>query len=214
MNVFLLGFIDSLKTFSVSFGRRFINSLVYRNLKSKVYKLYYHLKKKVPGYVLGIVIVVAVLFFLAPHAFALSTTTYNDVLSNSSTVNNLLSLIPERVTGKYDYIVFQNTSDSYYCFYGNDFSVSGSTVTAQGCNFIHYYRQGSTYSYVYEFGSQNLTLNVNNVVTSNLNLQKAANSFSFDEFQNNTILYFSVIIIAVFIIFSTLRGWFRGGSHN
>lgn len=210
----MLGFIDSLKTFSVSFGRRFINSLVYRNLRSKFYKVYYWLKKRVPGYVLGIIIVAAVLFFLAPRAFALNTSTYGDVLSSSSTVNNLLSLIPERVTGKYDYIVFQNTSDSYYCFYGNDFTISGSTVTASNCDYIRYYRQGSTYSYVYSFGTDNLTLQVSNVVTSNLNLQKAANSFTFDEYQNNVILYFSVIIIAVFIIFSTLRGWFRGGSHN
>lgn len=181
------------------------------------YKIRYLLKHKktsVTKFTIGLCLVLCAIVFFANSAFALSTSTYSDVTSSGSTVNTLLSLIPDRGSGKYDYLVFTNSSDSYYCFYGNDFEINNNVISASDCQYIHYYRLGQTYSYTYDFGSQNLSLTVNNIVCSNLDLQKASNSFSFDEYQNNMILYVSAIIIAVFIIFSCLRGWFRGGSFS
>lgn len=142
-------------------------------------------------------------------ASALTTSTNSDLLSNSNYVNNLLSLIPDNQYCK-KYVVFSNGDYSYYCFYG-DLSYSNNKIIGTDINYIRYYRiqDGYNYSYKYDFGIDDLSLNVNNIVCSNLNFEKSSFSWSFDNWSNQKISTVCIIAFIPILLFANLWGCLR-----
>lgn len=140
-------------------------------------------------------------------ASALSTSTDSDVLQNSSYVANLLSLIPDDNYSD-DYVIFSDSDYSYYCFYGK-FSVNNNIITGENLNFIHYSRNPNSYSWSYSFGTDNLSLTVEDIICSNLNIQMASNSWSYDNFSNTKITTICCLAFIPILLFSNLWGCIR-----
>lgn len=129
---------------------------------------------------------------------ALTVSTYNDILGNNSVCNNLLSFVPCNMK----YVIFQDSSDSYYCFYGknSDFIINNNNISASDLNYIRYYRSGSYSTYSYSSGSANLNLMVNNIITSNLNTDFLSSENN--NYKNMSIQY--IILISVLVFFPCL----------
>lgn len=137
-------------------------------------------------------------------ASALTTSTYDDLTANSNTVQNLLSLIPDEAYSD-DYVVFSDNDYSYYCFYG-DLKSENNKITGSDLKYIHYFRQGSGYNYNYFFGTDTLDLSVSDVVTSNMNIEKASNSWNFDNWKDTKITKICCLAFIPIILFANLWG--------
>lgn len=157
-----------------------------------------------------IALVVSALVGLSARFFsasALSTSTTNNLYGNSSTVNELLSLVP--VSEGVDYVVFRNDDYSYYCFYGSDFKyVNGVLSAPSDTNYVHYYRSSSgvSYSYEYSFGSDSLSLSVNDVVTSNLDFEYASSCWNYENYYNQSVALMCLLAFLPILIFVNAIG--------
>lgn len=140
-------------------------------------------------------------------ASALTVSTDSDVLQNSSYVQNLLSLIPDDNYSD-DYVVFSDSDYSYYCFYGK-FFLNNNIISGDNLNYIRYYRNPNSYNWSYTFGSDSLKLTINNIICSNLDIQRASNSWSYDNFSNTKITTICCLAFIPILLFANLWGCIR-----
>lgn len=153
-----------------------------------------------------VVIVFCIVRIIVLNSYALTTSTASNTFGTGSSASQLLSLIPEGMT----YVIFQD-SDSYYCYYGvgSDFNVSGSTISATGVKSIR--QRTVQYNTVYTFNdNDNLTLTVNHIICSNLDLQQASRSFTYSSEALEYRMKFALLVFLPILIFSNLKG----RAHN
>lgn len=106
----------------------------------------------------------------ALRSSALNANTYNHVAGNSSVVEVLTSVMFNQDSYSYgdDWIVFQDGSNSYYCFYGV-ISINNNVASGSDLNFVHYYSDGSWNSAQhYDVGTDSLRLNCSHLIAGNL----------------------------------------------
>lgn len=105
-------------------------------------------------------------------SFALSSSTYADISSTSSTGQNLLNLALNHDTFKNkDFVIYQDGQYSYYIVWSDKLVYSGSSVSADEVEYISYIRTGSSYDYAYSYTygtDTQFSLNVNNLTVSNV----------------------------------------------
>lgn len=164
-------------------------------------------KKKVWFFrILGIVFVVYLIIRLVScvGAFALTTSTYADTLGTGTISNNLLSMIPE---GK-SYVIFQNDSNSYYCFYGSksDFELSSQVISAQDISFVRYSRLGNNYNWVYSSGTDDLSLTINNVISSNLDTEfLTSQNYNYSSVSTQYLSFVALLVFFPIVMITNLR---------
>lgn len=149
-----------------------------------------------------IISVISVLLCCMLPCSASSYSTYQDVLQNNSTVNNLLSLRSNKQKDLH-YIAFRSSSNEYLLVMSESFNESGKTVTADSVDIIFYDSDlGSSNSTRY-FSTQqnNFSLTVNHVVVSDfLEFSSKNETFHWQQY----ILIVCCLILA-FVIFNVLR---------
>lgn len=96
---------------------------------------------------------VIIMAVFSMSAFAFSTSTYGDMSSNSTQVQNLLSLAMNYDSFLYsDYVIFQNGQYSWYIVWSDKLEVSSGAVSSEGpVEYISYIRTGSGYDYSYNY---------------------------------------------------------------
>lgn len=145
--------------------------------------------------------VVLILSCCVFSCFASSYSTYQDVLQNNSTVNNLLSL---RSGDQKDlhYIAFRSSSNEYLLVMSDSFKESGKTVTADSVDIIFYDSDyGSNSTRYFSTTQNNFSLTVNHVVVSDfLDFSSKNETFHWQQY----ILIVCCLILA-FVIFNVLR---------
>lgn len=134
--------------------------------------------------------------------FASSYSTYQDVLQNNSTVNNLLSLRSNKQKDLH-YIAFRSSSNEYLLVMSDSFNQSGKTVTSDSVDIIFYDSDlGSSNSTRYFSTHQNdFSLTVKHVVVSDFL------DFSSKNDTSNWQQYLLIVccLILAFVIFNVLR---------
>lgn len=149
-----------------------------------------------------IISVVSVLFCCMLPCFASSYSTYQDVLQNNSTVNNLLSLRSDKQKDL-NYIAFRSTNNTYMLVMSDKFQQSGKTVSASSVDIIYYDSDyGSNNSTRYFSTTQNgFSVTVNHVVVSDfLDFSSKNETSNWQQY----ILILCCLILA-FVIFNVLR---------
>lgn len=146
--------------------------------------------------------VISVLFSCMLSCFASSYSTYQDVLQNNSTVNNLLSLRSNKQKDLH-YIAFRSSSNEYLLVMSDSFNKSGKTVIADSVDIIFYDSDlGSSNSTRYFSTHQNdFSLTVKHVVVSDFL------DFSSKNDTSNWQQYILIVccLILAFVIFNVLR---------
>ncbi len=99
--------------------------------------------------------ILAIFFVNNRSVNALSiSSTYRDVTPSNSTTINLLSLAQNYDSFKDSkFVIFSDSSDSYYIVWSNDLKLSNNIITGSKIEYIRYYRLSSTYGYQYLYGS-------------------------------------------------------------
>lgn len=129
-------------------------------------------------------------------AFAASKTysTYNDVTSSTSYIQNLLTLRTKKQATK-KYIAFR-TETEYVLVISDSFTVSGSTITCEDCDVIAYnssYGTNNTTRY-YSTSYDSCSVSKSHVIVSNC-IDGSSRPDSSD--YNQTVVVALVIIIAI-----------------
>lgn len=146
--------------------------------------------------------VVLILSCCMLSCFASSYSTYQDVLQNNTTVNNLLSLRSDKQKDLH-YIAFRSSSNDYLLVMSESFNESGKIVSADSVDIIFYDSDyGSSNSTRYFSTTQNnFSLSVNHVVVSDFL------DFSSKNETTNWQQYLLIVccLILAFVIFNVLR---------
>ena len=154
---------------------------------------------KVLFFVFSVVLILSCCMF---SCFASSYSTYQDVLQNNSTINNLLSLRSDKQKDLH-YIAFRSSSNEYLLVMSDSFHESGKTVSADSVDIIFYDSDfGSSNSTRYFSTTQNnFSLTVNHVVVSDFL------DFSSKNETSNWQQYLLIVccLILAFLIFNVLR---------
>lgn len=153
-------------------------------------------------FLLIIISVFVILSCMLLPCFAASYSTYQDVLQNNSTVNNLLSLRSDRQKGLH-YIAFRSTPDEYILVMSDKFTKSGRSVSANAVDIIYYNSDyGSSNSTRYFSTSENnFSVTVNHVVVSDFLDFSSKNETS--HWQNYLLILVGLIL--AFVVFNVLR---------
>lgn len=160
--------------------------------------------------IITILCVVLVLIFSAFPCFALSHSTYSDLAQNNSTVQNLLSYAMNYSSfAESDFVVYCSAQYTYYIVWG-DLAASGNKVTSsEDINYIEYSRDSlNQYSYKVS-SSSDFTLNINNVITSNIDGVGMRSQIYEDYEYRNTFVEFSIffaVILFVILLFKVRKG--------
>ena len=104
---------------------------------------------------ISFIFVFTLLLIFAPSVHALSiSSTYRDMAPTNSTTTNLLSLA-ENYDSFHDskFVVFSDSSDSYYIVWGKDLENSNNVITGSNIEYLRYYRTSSYNSYQYSYGT-------------------------------------------------------------
>lgn len=153
-------------------------------------------------FLLIIISVFAILSCIMLPCFASSYSTYQDVLQNNTTINNLLSLRSDRQKDLH-YIAFRVSPDEYMLVMSDKFTESGKTVSADSVDIISYNSEyGSSNSTRYFSTSHNgFSVTVNHVVVSDFL------DFSSKNETSNWQQYILIVccLILAFVIFNVLR---------
>ncbi len=99
--------------------------------------------------------VFTLLLISSPSVHALSiSSTYRDMTPTNSTTTNLLSLA-ENYDSFHDskFVVFSDSSDSYYIVWGKDLVNSSNVITGSKIEYLRYYRVSSSIGYQYLYGT-------------------------------------------------------------
>ena len=146
--------------------------------------------------------VISVLFCSMLPCFASSYSTYQDVLQNNSTVNNLLSLRSDNQKDLH-YIAFRSSSNEYLLVMSDSFNESGNTVTSDSVDIIFYDSDSGYNNSTRYFSTQqnNFSLTVNHVVVSDFM------DFSSKNDTSNWQQYILIVccLILAFVVFNLLR---------
>lgn len=152
--------------------------------------------------ILCFVYVFSIIFCCMLPCFASSYSTYQDVLQNNSTVNNLLSLRSDKQKD-FHYIAFRSSPDEYMLVMSDKFSESGKTVSSNNVDIIYYNSDyGSSNSTRYFSTTQNnFSVTVNHVVVSDFL------DFSSKNETSNWQQYILIVccLILAFVVFNFLR---------
>ena len=152
--------------------------------------------------ILCLVYVFSIIFCCMLPCFGASYSTYQDVLQNNSTVNNLLSLRSDRQKGLH-YIAYRSSPDEYMLVMADKFTESGKTVSANSVDIIYYNSDyGSSNSTRYfSTADNNFSVTVNHVVVSDFLDFSSKNETS--NWQNYLLILVGLIL--AFVIFNVLR---------
>lgn len=160
--------------------------------------------------IIFVFITILLLFSLALPCFALSHSTYSDLAQNNSTVQNLLSFAMNYDSfAESDYVCYCSAQNTYFIVWG-DLFVNGNKVTSsEDINYIKYSRD-TLNQYSYEVSSSSdFTLNINNVITSNIDGVGMRSQIYEDYDYRNTFVEFSIffaVILFVILLFKIRKG--------
>lgn len=153
-------------------------------------------------FIFVVISIFSVLFSCMLPCLASSYSTYQDVLQNNSTVNNLLSLRSNKQKDLH-YIGFRNSSGQYMLVMSDNFQHSGKTVSATSVDIIFYDSDSGTSNSTRYFSTQqnDFSLTVNHVVVSDFL------DFSSKNDTSNWQQYLLIVccLILAFVIFNVLR---------
>lgn len=154
---------------------------------------------KVLFVVFSVVLILSCCMF---SCFASSYSTYQDVLQNNSTVNNLLSLRSDKQKSL-QYVAFRQSQSQYMLVMSDSFDVSEKNVSSERVEIIYYNSDyGSSNDTRYFSTSQtDFSLKVNHVVVSDFLDFSSKNETS--HWQNYLLIL--VALILAFVIFNVLR---------
>lgn len=135
--------------------------------------------------------------------------TYSDVYPTSTQAINLLNCAMNYDDFEYsEWVIFRDSSYSYYIVWSDEFSITGNTVKSSDCDFIHYYRTGSSgdYVYTYEHGTdtsfQMTSVNLN---VSNINGYGFMSSTYDDWLSHRNNIRFFIIVVSVILALLFVR---------
>lgn len=140
---------------------------------------------------------------------ALSHTTYGDLTSSHSTANNLINYAYNYKSFKnQDFIIYQESQYSYYICWG-DITLNNNKLYSDNVEYINYTRTGAnnSYTYVYNYGSDKLDLNVNHVILSNIdNVGSVINTYKIYQYND---YFIKLLIFTISILFAIMISFFR-----
>lgn len=145
-------------------------------------------------------------------SFALSTSTYADLSSTSSTGQNLINLALNYDTFENsDFVIFQDGQYSYYIVWG-DLTYNASSVSGSEIEYISYVREGSSYDYTYSYNygtDSAFSLTVSNLTVSNIDgLGFISTIYEEHESRLNQKIFDIFIYSTLFVIaLTSLRGF-------
>ena len=154
--------------------------------------------------------VIITVFSFTVSVSALSGTSYSDLPSTSSQVNNLINYAmsyDDFITS--DYVCYRDEANSYYLVWSDEITWSGSKITADDIKYVRYYRPSNTSSWQYSFGEDDtFSFSTAYIVTSNVyGLGTVSELFETYYYQRNLMLLFIVITAFVLVIaFVSLKG--------
>lgn len=150
--------------------------------------------------------------FVVP-SFALSSSTYADISSTSSTGQNLLNLAFNHDSFKNkDFVIYQDGQYSYYIVWSDKLVYSGSSVSADEIEYISYIRTGSSYDYAYSYTygtDSKFSLTVNHLTVSNVDgLGFISTVYEEHEARQNQKTFDIFIFAILFVVaLTSLRGF-------
>ncbi len=160
--------------------------------------------------ILCIVFVVITVFLFTVSASALSGTSYSDLPSTSSQVNNLINYAmsyDDFINS--DYVCYRDEANSYYLVWSDEMTLSNSKVTAEDIKYVRYYRPSNTSTWQYYYGEDDtFSLTSAYLVTSNIKgFGTVSELFETYYYQRNLTILFIVITAFVLVIaFVSLKG--------
>lgn len=151
---------------------------------------------------IGCVIVCVSIFSVS--AASVDFSTYGDLVSTNSTIQNLLSLRSDNQL-RQDYIGVRSESNEYVLVLSDDFIVNNSNVSCGSCEVIYYntsYGQDNSTRY-YSVSYDDCTITLDHVVVSNfLDGSSRPDNTNFNDF-----IICGVVVIIVLLIFKVIRGF-------
>ena len=160
--------------------------------------------------ILCIVFVVITVFLFTVSASALSGTSYSDLPSTSSQVDNLVNYAmsyDDFINS--DYVCFRDEANSYYLVWSDEMTLSNSKVTAEDIKYVRYYRPSNNSNWQYYYGEDDtFSLTSAYLVTSNIKgFGTVSELFETYYYQRNLTILFIVITAFVLVIaFVSLKG--------
>lgn len=136
------------------------------------------------------------IFIFSFSCFAVNYSTYSDVLSTSTQVNNLLSLRSNSDVLR-DYVCIR-TEDEYLLFIADKFDVVGDNISANDVRVISYRSSSGNSTRYYSVVIPEVDITRNHVVVSN---------FLNDSSKVNNTDWNKRILIILFCIFAVLIFW-------
>lgn len=140
---------------------------------------------------------------------ALNHSTYGDLTSSNSNANNLINYAYNYKSFKnQDFIIYQESQYSYYICWG-DITFTNNKLHSDNVEYINYTRTGAnnSYSYVYNYGSDKLDLNVNHVILSNIdNVGSVINTYKIYQYND---YFIKLLIFSISLLFAMLLSLFR-----
>lgn len=156
--------------------------------------------------IISIFFVLVILCLSVVPCFALTHSTYSDVVQSNTTCQNLISLAMnyESFTDS-DFVVYCPSQYTYFIVWGDLSATQGKVTSTDSVNYIEYSR-GSDMVYSYTVGSsENFTLNFSDVFVSNIN-GFGMRSALYDEYNSQNLvkdfLTFNTIILFVIFLFN------------
>lgn len=148
------------------------------------------------------------MFLATLHTHAATYTTTDNLFENSYT-NNLIDMAMTQVDNisTKKYVIFQINYD-YYLVASDAFTVTSNRITMNNTKIIRVLRVQNGYNYTYEYSTieeSSTTINVNNIVISNIDTSRSVSSSRFDNYINNKNTKYLLMFILglVFAIFLT-----------
>lgn len=152
-------------------------------------------------------IMFCLLLFALPCS-ALSHGTYSDVSQNSTQAVNLLALASNCDDFiRSDFIIYSPAQYQYYIVWGEDIYSNGERIVSdKPIQYISYIRTDNYSTYEYSYGeADNFSLNIYNIVTSNIN-GIGMRSVTFEDFYSQHIIkQFLIFGLAVLFVMLLLK---------
>ena len=156
-----------------------------------------------------LILIVGLMCLLSSNVVKADTYTTNTNLFENTYTNNLIDMAQTQIENfNYkDYAIIQ-IDNSYYLIASDDVSVSDNQITMNNTNIIQAIRIQENYNYYYEYSTKKestTTINVNNIIVSNIDTNKSVSSSRYENYkQNINIKNIGIFILGlVFAIFMT-----------
>ena len=148
--------------------------------------------------------ILLIIFSKNVNAATYETTT--NLFENTYT-NNLIDMANTQINNFINkkYVILQNNYN-YYLIAFDEYNLNNNTI--QNSTIIEAIRVGENYNYTYNYNKkneENTTININNIVVSNVEMEKSITGKRFNEYQyQKNMKYLSMFILGItFAIFIT-----------